>query len=91
VAVASEQADALAVPLDDQSIAIMLDLVNPIVPCRNRGAPDRDAGFERSLTDADLNRPGGVECESRQISLWIWPLAPTRQAGSGSASSWILS
>ena len=52
VDIAGEQANALSVPLDDQSIAIMFDLVDPIVPDRNRGAPDRDAGFKRSLTHA---------------------------------------
>jgi hypothetical protein len=35
-------------------IAIMFDLVDPIVPGRNRGAPGRDAGFERSLTHLSL-------------------------------------
>ena len=53
VAVASEQANSLPVPLDDQSIAIVLDLVEPIFPGRNRGAPGRDAGFELSLTHAE--------------------------------------
>ena len=50
IAVAGEQANALPVPLDDQSIAIVFDLVEPIFPGRNRGAPARDAGFERRIT-----------------------------------------
>jgi hypothetical protein len=49
VAIAGKQANALPVLLDDQSIAIMLDLMDPIAPGRNRGAPGRHARFERSL------------------------------------------
>jgi hypothetical protein len=46
VAVAREQADALALALHDQAVAVVLDLVNPFRPIRNRGAAGRNAGVE---------------------------------------------
>lgn len=49
VAVAGEQANALSVLLDDQSIAIMFDFVEPIVPGWNRGAAGRMQGWNADL------------------------------------------
>ena len=50
IPVASEQPHALALALDDQAIAVMLDFVDPIRPGRNLGSACRDAGFERNIT-----------------------------------------
>ena len=49
VTVAGEQPNALAVALNDQAIAVVLDLVNPFRPVRNLGAAGRNAGLERDL------------------------------------------
>ena len=48
VAVAGEQAHALALALDDQAVAVVLDFVKPVRPGRNLGSARRDAGLERS-------------------------------------------
>ena len=48
VAVAGEQANALPVPLDDQSIAIVLDLVEPIFTGRHRCGAGRETRLKRS-------------------------------------------
>jgi hypothetical protein len=47
VAVAREQPNALAVALNDQAIAVVLDFVDPVFRFRNLGAGRRDAGLER--------------------------------------------
>ena len=62
VAIAGKQANALPVPLDDQSIAIMFDLVDPIVPGRNRGARVGMQG-SNAVCACGLDRPSGAECE----------------------------
>ena len=50
--------NALSVPLDDQSIAVVLDLVNPIFAGRDRGSATRDAGLERRVSHgAKVGRP----------------------------------
>ena len=49
VAVAGEQADALAVPLNDQAIAIVFHFVNPFRPVGNLGPAGRNAGFNAEL------------------------------------------
>ena len=46
VAVAGEQPHALAVALDDQAVAVVLDLVDPFRAVRNLGRAGWNAGFE---------------------------------------------
>ena len=41
---AREQPDALAVALDDQAVAVVLDFVDPFRPVRHLGAAGRHAG-----------------------------------------------
>ena len=47
VAVAGEQPHALAVALDDQAVAVVLDFVKPFRPVGDFGATGRNAGLER--------------------------------------------
>jgi hypothetical protein len=47
VAVAGEQPHALALALDDQAIAVMLDFVNPVRARGNLGSAGRNAGLNR--------------------------------------------
>ena len=47
VAVAGPQPHALAVALNDQAIAVVLDFVDPLGAVGNLGAAGRNAGFER--------------------------------------------
>ena len=47
--VAGPQPHAVAIALDDQAIAVVLDLVNPVRPVRNRRATCRDAGSNADL------------------------------------------
>ena len=47
-----EQAHALAVALDDQAVAVVLDLVKPVGAVRNLSSARRDAGFKRRFTHA---------------------------------------
>jgi hypothetical protein len=49
VAVAGEQAHALALELDDQAIALMFDFMEPVLPRRNPGSTRRDARLEWGL------------------------------------------
>jgi hypothetical protein len=49
VAVAGEQPYALALALDDQAIAVVLDLMEPLRPGGNLGSARRDARRERSF------------------------------------------
>jgi hypothetical protein len=44
--VAGEQPNPLAVTLDDQPVAVMLDFVKPLGAVRHLGRTDRDAGVE---------------------------------------------
>ena len=52
MAVAGPQPHALAVALDDQAVAVMLDFVDPFRPVRNLRSARRDAG-----SNADLRMP----------------------------------
>ena len=45
-----EQAHALAVALDDQAVAVVFDLVQPVVTGGDLGPTGRDAGLENVLT-----------------------------------------
>ena len=47
MAVAGEQPHALAVALDDQAVAVVLDFVDPFRPVGDFGAAGRNAGLER--------------------------------------------
>ena len=47
MAVTREQADALSAALDDQAIAVVLDLVEPVGPVRNFLRLGWNAGFKR--------------------------------------------
>jgi hypothetical protein len=46
MAVPREQPDAPAISLNDQTIAVMFDFVNPVRPGWYTGGAGRDAGFE---------------------------------------------
>ena len=47
MAVAGEQANALAVALDHQAVAVVLDFVNQLRPVGDLRRFGRNAGFER--------------------------------------------
>jgi len=49
-AVAREQPHPVAFALNDQAIAVVLDLVDPVFRVRHLGARRRDAGFEGGST-----------------------------------------
>jgi len=46
----SKAARALALSLDDQPVAVMLNLVDPVLTRGDLGCPGRDAGLERQFT-----------------------------------------
>jgi len=47
VAVTREQPHALAVALNEQAVAVVLDFVDPLQPVGDLGCFRRNAGFER--------------------------------------------
>ena len=58
-AVAGEQPHALALALDDQPVAVVLDFVNPVFRVRHLGAARRNAGFEPgSMYEAKIGGGG---------------------------------
>ena len=67
VAVAGEQPHALALALDDQAVAVVLDLVKPIRAGRDLSAAGRDAGppAEQVLKDIRRTRPGAEKLCNR--------------------------
>jgi len=50
VTVTREQAHALTLALHDQTVAVVLDFVQPIGSRRNLGSARRDAGFKGNVT-----------------------------------------
>ena len=48
MAVAGEQSHALAVTLNDQAVAIVLDFVNPVGTAGHLASPSRNAGLKGS-------------------------------------------
>src|SRR4051794_28639016 len=60
---AREQPHALVLALDDEPIAVMLYLVNPVGAGRNLNRPGRQAGLERTLTHADADSRRSRECQ----------------------------
>ena len=46
VAVAGQQPDALAIAVDDQAVAVVLDLMDPLRPVGNRGRTGGNTEFE---------------------------------------------
>ena len=63
VAVAGEQPHALALALDDQAVAVVLDLVDPLRPVRDLGAAGRNAGLEQ------ITHPGMIGNGRRNANL----------------------
>jgi hypothetical protein len=53
VPVEGEQPHALALALDDQPVAVVLDLVDPVRTGRDRRSAGRDAGLEESFGHAN--------------------------------------
>ena len=76
VTIAGEQAHAFAVALDDQAIAVVLDLVNPFPPVRDFGPARRDAGLKRNCTHGGVDswRLGSLRIfyRWRSGSSWAW-------------------
>lgn len=59
MAVPDEHPNALAVPLNDQAVAILLDLMEPIRASRNIGSAGRDTRQKLKLThDAQIGSAG---------------------------------
>src|SRR4051812_28242258 len=69
VAVPSKQPDALALPLNDQAVAIMFDLVKPVGPGRDPGAARGDAGQELSCEHGRIDRPSGDKYHGNSVPM----------------------
>ena len=65
MAVAGEQPHALAVALDDQAVAVVLDFVDPFRPVRDFGSAGRNAGLERGFGHGAKIGSGGLNGEFR--------------------------
>jgi hypothetical protein len=83
MAVAGEQPDTIAVPLDDQAEPIVLHLVEPLTASRNLGASGRDAGLEFGYWhagDVSLARPRVESASMPKRNLRSGGLARSDQA-----------
>ena len=69
VTVAGEQPHALAVALNDQAIAVVLDFVDPLRPVRDFGAAGGNAGFERGFGHAGKIGNGRLNANLRAENL----------------------